>query len=108
MIACNAEAISQLWLADETAEDFLGSRILFKLDGSNLADWCWGIVPRNVLGKILICAVDVDLGLPGSLNWVIGGELDFELAAIAAGGDRKLDEHVLFVRRSCVLADGEP
>lgn len=45
--------------------------------------------------------------LPGSLNWVIGRELDFDLAAIAAGGDCELDEHVLSVRLSCVLADGE-
>lgn len=84
---------------------------MLKFDGGDLADWCWGIVPRNVdvalvCGKI-VCSVDVDLGLPGSLNWVIGGELGLELAAIAAGGDPELDEYVLFVGRSCVLADGE-
>lgn len=78
-----------------------------------MADCCWGSVPRNVnttlgsTGKIRIGAVDVDLGLPGSLDLVIGGKLGFELAAIAAGGDRELDEYVLFVGRSCVLADGE-
>lgn len=84
---------------------------MLKCDGGDLADWWGGIVPRNVdvalvTGKI-ICAVDVDLGLPGSLNLVTGGELGFELAAIAAGGDRELDEYVLFSDRSCVLADGE-
>lgn len=75
-----------------------------------MADWCRRLVPRNkdtlrIAGKILLCAVEVDLGLPGSVNWEIGGELDFELAAIATGRDVKLDEYVLFVGRSCVLAN---
>ena len=112
MISCNAEAISQLWLADETVENFLGSGILFELDGGHLAYWCRRIGPRNVdafrrPGQVLIGAVDVDLGLSGSLNWVIAGELGFKLAAIAAGRDRELDEHVLFVGRSCALANSE-
>lgn len=79
-----------------------------------MADWCRRLEPGNgdtAAGrarKILVGAVEVDLGpLPGSVNWEIGGELDFELAAIAAGRDFILDEYVLFVDPSCLLANDE-
>lgn len=70
------------------------------------------MIPRNVdalgrPGKILRGAEDIDLRIPARLNWVTGGKLDFELAAIAAGGDCELDEHVLFVGRAFFLADSE-